>query len=160
MGGGEGIDLTGGPDAPQGSDGTLEAVVAHGLIGSLSVATGSASMLLKAAGRFDAATEQWLVDSIQEQSVLVVEGMKSILEAATQGFLDAATNVCLAAGMLAEVPADRRAPLLEALLRASDVLRQILGALVRGLPPEVVELLDELSASHPVAESVPPAPPA
>jgi hypothetical protein len=163
VGGGHDVDLTGGNGAlgdPTGSDGTLEAVVAHGLIGSLSVATGSASMLLNAAGRFDSATEQWLLDSIQEQSTLVVEGMKSILEAATQGFVDAATNVCLAAGLLNDVPAERRAPLLQALLRASDVLRQILGGLVRGLPPEVIELLDELSASHPVAEPVPPLPPA
>jgi hypothetical protein len=167
VGDGEDVDLTSGSNAPDGpdggpsggsdaSDGTLEAVVAHGLIGSLSVATGSATMLLKASGRFDEETEQWLVDSIQEQSVLVVEGMKSIIDAATQAFVDAATNVCLAAGLLGEVSSDRRAPLLEALLRASDVLRQILGALVRGLSPEVVELLDELSASHPVAEPVRP----
>jgi hypothetical protein len=161
MAGGDDVDLTDGADAPTpaASDGTLEAIVAHGLIGSLSVATGSASMLLKAAGRFDEATERWLLESIQEQSTLVIEGMKSILEAATQGFLDAATNVVLAAGLLGEVPADRRAPLLEALLRASDVLRQILGALVRGLPPEVVEMLDELSAGHAGADAVPPLPP-
>ena len=59
-------------DRATASDGTLEAIVAHGLIGSLSVATGSASMLLKAPGRFDAATEQWLVESIQEQATLVI----------------------------------------------------------------------------------------
>jgi hypothetical protein len=162
--GGDEVDLTGasGDDPTDATepDGTLEAIVAHGLIGSLSVATGSASMLLNASGRFDAATEQWLVDSIQEQATLVIEGMKSILEAATMGFLDAATNVVLAAGLLAEVPSERRGPLLEALLRASEVLRGILGSLVRGLPPEVVELLDELSAGHPSPEAVPPLPPA
>ena len=128
-------------------DGTLEAIVAHGLIGSLAVATGSASMLLRDK-TFDPTTEQWLLDSITEQSALVVEGMKTIIDGATQSFLDAATNVSLAAGSLPSVgPADRR-PILEALLRASDVLRQILGGLVRGLPPEVIEMLDELSASH------------
>jgi hypothetical protein len=169
--GGDELDLTDGLGAPQRpaaqdptapSDGTLEAIVAHGLIGSLSVATGSASMLLKAPGRFDEATDQWLVESIQEQSVLVVEGMKSILEGATQGFVDAATNVVLAAGLLPEVPTERRAHVLEALLRSAEVLRQILGALVRGLPPDVVELLDELSAGHPSpnAPTVPPRPPA
>ena len=157
MDGGE-LDLTGGAPDDGASDGTLEAVVAHGLIGSLAVATGSASMLLKAAGRFDEATEAWLLESIKEQATLVVEGMKTIIETATQGFLDAATNVVLSAGLLDEVEADRRGPLLEALLRSSDVLRQILGALVRGLPPEVVELLDELSAGH-QTDAVPQLPP-
>ena len=134
-------------------DGTLEAIVAHGLIGSLAVATGSASMLLRDK-IFDATTERWLLDSITEQSTLVVEGMKSIVDGATSSFFDAATNVALAAGSLGSVDAAARRPLLEALLRASDVLRQILGGLVRGLPPEVMEMLDELSVSH----SLDPAP--
>jgi hypothetical protein len=128
-------------------DGTLEAIVAHGLIGSLAVATGSASMLLRAR-TYDPTTERWLIDSIAEQSILVVEGMKTILDNATQSFLDAATNVALAAGALQDIQPDDRRPVLEALLRASDVLRQILGGLVRGLPSEVIEMLDELSASH------------
>ena len=128
-------------------DGTLEAIVAHGLIGSLAVATGSASMLLRDK-TFDPTTERWLLDSISEQSILVVEGMRTILDSATQTFLDAATNVALAAGALPAIPAADRRPVLEALLRASDVLRHILGGLVRGLPPEVIEMLDELSASH------------
>jgi hypothetical protein len=161
--GGDEVDLTDGVDVsavavPFGSDGTLEAIVAHGLIGSLSVATGSASMLLKAPGRFDEATDRWLVDSIQEQAVLVVEGMKTILESATQGFVDAATNVVLAAGLLHDVSSERRAHVLEALLRSAEVLRQILGALVRGLPPEVVDLLDELRAEHAAPDIVPPRP--
>ena len=139
--------LRGVDDPSVADDGTLEAIVAHGLIGSLAVATGSASMLLRDK-TFDPTTEQWLLDSITEQSILVVEGMKTILDGTTQSFLDAATNVALAAGSLPNVaPADRRA-VLEALLRASDVLRQILGGLVRGLPPEVILMLDELSASH------------
>ena len=133
--------------SPVAEDGTLEAIVAHGLIGSLAVATGSASMLLRDRS-FDPTTEQWLLDSITEQAILVVEGMKTIFDSATQTFLDAATNVALAAGTLPDVaPADRR-PLLEALLRASDVLRHILGGLVRGLPPEVIEMLDDLASSH------------
>ena len=158
MGAGEGVDLTPDSGAARTADGALEAVVAHGLIGSLAVATGSASMLLKASGRFDDATEAWLVESIQEQSVLVVDGMRSMVGAANQGFQDAATNVALAAGMLTDVPSERRPPLLEALLRASDVLRQILGALVRGLPPEVIDLLDELTAGHQVGTAFPPPP--
>ena len=135
-----------------GDDGTLEAIVAHGLIGSLAVATGSASMLLRDK-TFDPTTEQWLLDSISEQSTLVVEGMKTILDSATQSFLDAATNVSLAAGSLSEIAAADRRPVLEALLRASDVLRGILGGLVRGLPTEVIEMLDELSASHSLGPS-------
>ena len=137
-----------------GDDGTLEAIVAHGLIGSLAVATGSASMLLRDR-TFDPTTEQWLLDSIAEQSPLVVEGMKTILDSATQSFLDAATNVSLAAGTLSEIAAADRRPVLESLLRASDVLRQILGGLVRGLPPEVIEMLDELSASHSLDPAAP-----
>ena len=128
-------------------DGTLEAIVAHGLMGSLAVATGSASMLLRDK-TFDETTEQWLMDSIAEQSALVVEGMKTILDGAIQAFEDAATNVALAAGTLGRVAVEDRRPVLEALLRASDVLRHILGGLVRGLPPEVLEMLDELATSH------------
>ena len=134
-------------------DGTLEAIVAHGLIGSLAVATGSASMLLKDK-TFDPMTERWLLDSISEQATLVVEGMKTILDGATMSFADAATNVALAAGTLPRMSAADRRPVLEALLRASDVLRHILGGLVRGLPPEVIEILDELASSH----SLDPAP--
>ena len=128
-------------------DGTLEAIVAHGLIGSLAVATGSASMLLRDK-TFDPTTEQWLIDSIVEQSALVVEGMKTILDGAMLSFADAATNVALAAGTLGRVPVEDRRPVLEALLRSSDVLRHILGGLVRGLPPEVLEILDDLVTSH------------
>ena len=132
---------------PVADDGTLEAIVAHGLIGSLAVATGSASMLLRDK-TFDPTTEQWLLDSISEQSALVVEGMKTILDGVTSSFVDAATNVSLAAGTLRTIARDQRKPVLEALLRASDVLRNILGGLVRGLPPDVILMLDELSASH------------
>lgn len=128
-------------------DGTLEAIVAHGLIGSLAVATGSASMLLRDK-TFDPTTERWLIDSIAEQSALVVEGMKTILDGAMLSFADAATNVALAAGTLGRVPVEDRRPVLEALLRSSDVLRHILGGLVRGLPPEVLEILDDLVTSH------------
>lgn len=128
-------------------DGTLEAIVAHGLIGSLAVATGSASMLLRDR-TFDPTTERWLLDSISEQSTLVIEGMKTILDSMSVSFADAATNVALAAGTLLRVPAADRRPILEALLRASDVLRNILGGLVRGLPPEVIEILDEIASSH------------
>lgn len=137
-----------GVDTPDvADDGTLAAIVAHGLMGSLAVATGSASMLLKDR-RFDPTTERWLLDSITEQSALVVEGMRTILDTLTPTFLDASTNVALAAGTLASVDAAHRRPVLEALLRASDVLRQILGHLIRGLPPEVIEMLDGLSVSH------------
>jgi hypothetical protein len=132
------------------SDGTLEAIVAHGLIGSLAVATGAASMLLKARRPFDPETEAWLITSISEQSTLVLDGMRTIMGSATPSYVDAATNVALAAGTIAGIDADRRAPVLEVLLRSSDVLRSTLGALVRGLPPEVVEMLDELNASHQV----------
>lgn len=134
-------------------DGTLEAIVAHGLMGSLAVATGSASMLLKDR-TFDSTTELWLLESIAEQSSLVVEGMRTILDRHTASFLDAATNVALAAGLLASLATEHRRPVLEALLRGTDVLRQILGHLIRGLPPEVIEMLDGLSASH----SLDPAP--
>ena len=131
------------------SDGTLEAIVAHGLIGSLAVATGAATMLLEAPGKFDPETEDWLITSISEQSTLVLEGMRTIAQSeVTQRYVDAATNVALAAGTIAAIDPARRAPVLEALLRASDVLRSILGALVRGLPPEVIEVLDHLNATH------------
>ena len=140
-----------GVDTPRvADDGTLEAIVAHGLIGSLAVATGSASMLLRDK-TFDATTEQWLLDSIHEQATLVVEGMRTILDGSTQSFVDAATNVALAAGTVANVPSSERKAVLEALLRASDVLRQVLGGLVRGLPPEVIEMLDGLATSHTLA---------
>jgi hypothetical protein len=139
--------LPGVDDPSVADDGTLEAIVAHGLIGSLAVATGSASMLLRDK-TFDPTTEQWLLESITEQSILVVEGMKTIMDGATQSFFDAATNVALAAGTLPGVEAADRRPILESLLRASDVLRQILGALVRGLPPEVMLALDELTVTH------------
>jgi hypothetical protein len=95
------------------------------------------------------ATEEWLLDSIAEQSILVVEGMRSMLGRTTTSFLDAATKLSLAAGSLRSLPAAARRPVLETLLSASTVLRDILGGLVRGLPQEIVMMLDELSAGHP-----------
>ena len=121
----------------------LEAVVAHGLLNSLAVISGAAATLLEhghAMGEDDVRT---LTTAIDEQSTIFTDGLQVVVRHASDTFADAATAVALAAGVANHVAPDDRSIALEALVRRAGLLRQVLDGLVRGLPDEVLALLDD-----------------
>ncbi len=125
------------------ADRELEAVVAHGLLNSLAVISGSASTILQLGDALSAKDLEALTVAIDEQSTLFMDGLHVLIRSASDAFADAATAVALAAGVATQVDAADRALVLEALLRRSGLIRQALEGLVRGLPPEVLALLGD-----------------
>jgi hypothetical protein len=66
-----------------------------------------------------------------------------VIRHASDTFADAATAVALAAGVANHVSATEREVALQALVRRAGLLRQVLDGLVRGLPDEVLALLED-----------------
>ena len=123
----------------------LEAVVAHGLLNSLAVMSGAAGTLLAYGRELGDADVDALVAAIDSQSCVFTEGLKVLLEHSSVAFADAATAVSLGSGVCGSLSADRREQVLAMLVRRSRELKSALDGLVRGLPPEVLELLDSLN---------------
>lgn len=134
------------------ASGGLEAVVAHGLLNSLAVLSGAAGTLLAYGRDLDERDVEALVAAIDAQSCVFTEGLKVLLEHSTVAFADAATAVALGSGVCGSVTPERRDQVLDMLVRRSRELKSALDGLVRGLPPEVLELLDSL---NPPAVSLP-----
>lgn len=125
----------------------LEAIVAHGLLNSLAVMSGAAGTLLAYGSEMGADDVETLVNAIDAQSCVFTEGLKVLLEHSTVAFADAATAVSLGSGVCGSLPVERRDRVLDMLVRRSRELKSALDGLVRGLPPEVLELLDSLNPS-------------
>ena len=123
----------------------LEAIVAHGLLNSLAVMSGAAGTILQYGSAMDEADVETLVAAIDAQSCVFTEGLKVLLEHASVTFVDAATAVSLGSGVCGRLPSERRDQVLDMLVRRSKELKSALDGLVRGLPPEVLELLDSLN---------------
>ena len=131
----------------------LEAVVAHGLLNSLAVMSGAAGTLLAYGATLADEDVDILVSAIDAQSCVITEGLKVLLEHSSAAFADAATAVSLGSAVCGRLPAERREHVLATLVRRARELKSALDGLVRGLPPEVLELLDSL---NPPAPSVSP----
>jgi hypothetical protein len=129
----------------------LEAVVAHGLLNSLAVLSGAAGTLLAYGSGMSDDDVLTLVTAIDAQSEVFTEGLKVLLAHSTLAFADAATAVSLGSGVCGSLSAERRAAVLDMLVRRSRELKSALDGLVRGLPPEVLELLDSLNPPPPAA---------
>jgi hypothetical protein len=123
----------------------LEAVVAHGLLNSLAVMSGAAGTLLAYGSALGDSDIDTLVAAIDAQSCVFTEGLKVLLEHSSVAFADAATAVSLGSGVCGSLTAERRDQVLNMLVRRSRELKSALDGLVRGLPPEILELLDSLS---------------
>lgn len=121
----------------------LDAVVAHGLLNSLAIISGAASTILQYGSAMDDADLEVLTEAIGEQSSVFTDGLQVLIRSASDTFADAATAVTLAAGVANRVAASDRAMVLEALVSRTGLIRQVLDGLVRGLPPEVLLLLDD-----------------
>ena len=127
----------------------LEAIVAHGLLNSLAVMSGAAGTLLAYGSEMGADDVETLVNAIDAQSCVFTEGLKVLLEHSTVAFADAATAVSLGSAVCGSLSSERRAGVLAMLVRRSRELKSALDGLVRGLPPEVLELLDSLNPPAP-----------
>lgn len=123
----------------------LEAIVAHGLLNSLAVMSGAAGTLLTYGKELGDQDVETLVAAIDSQSCVFTEGLKVLLEHSSIAFADAATAVSLGSGVCGSVSPERRDAVLDMLVRRSRELKSALDGLVRGLPPEVLELLDSLN---------------
>lgn len=121
----------------------LDAVVAHGLLNSLAIISGAASTILQYGSALDDADLKVLTEAIDEQSALFTDGLQVLVRSASDAFADAATAVTLAAGIANRVGAADRTMVLEALTSRTGLIRQVLDGLVRGLPAEVLSLLDD-----------------
>ena len=132
-------------DAPDDGPTDLEAVVAHGLLNSLAVLSGAAATLLQFGAAMDDGDVATLVEAIDAQSCVFTEGLKVLLEHSSLAMADAATAVALGSAVCSSLPGDERDRVLSTLVRRSRELRHVLDGLVRGLPPEVLDLLDSLN---------------
>jgi hypothetical protein len=125
----------------------LEAIVAHGLLNSLAILSGAAGTLLAYGSAMGDGDVETLVSAIDAQSGVFVEGLKVLLEHSSVAFADAATAVSLGSAVCGSLSPERRNAVLTTLVRRSKELKAALDGLVRGLPPEVLELLDSLNPS-------------
>lgn len=121
----------------------LEAVVAHGLLNSLAIISGAAATILEHGDALQEDDIRTLTQAIDDQSTIFTDGLQVVIRHATDTFADAATAVALASGVANHVDRGDRRLALEALVRRTGALRQVLDGLVRGLPEEVVSLLDD-----------------
>ena len=127
----------------------LDAVVAHGLLGSVAVMHAAAQTLQRLGEAVPAEDRTFLLDSMCHQSDLLVEGTDCLSATLGEQIVSSATSVRLAAGTLSaewdRVVGDRRESLLTILERHGDRLKTMLLQLVQGLDPEVILLLDSLA---------------
>ena len=121
----------------------LDAIVAHGLLNSLAVISGAASTILQHGDALAEDDLAVLTAAIDEQSEVFTDGLHILVRHASVAFADAATAIALAAGVADHVGAEDRKLALEAVVRRTGLIRQALAGLVRGLPPEVLSLLDD-----------------
>ena len=133
-----------------GQDPALAAVVAHGLLGSVSVMHAAALTLHRLGDRVPPDDRTFLLDSMCLQSDLLVEGTECLAAELGEEIVSSATSVRLAAGTLAtdwdRVVGDQRSHLLTILDRHGDRLKTMLLQLVQGLDPAAILLLDSLAA--------------
>jgi len=133
-------------------DGTLAAVVAHGLLSSVAVTHAAALTLRRVGERMDVADRIELLDAMSLQSDLLVEATTCFGHDTSHEIVGSATVVRLAARTLLDnwdvVGGETRGELLAALDRHGDRLKALLLSVVRGLDAEAIELLDSLAADH------------
>ena len=127
-----------------GDDVELSAIVAHGLLNTLAVLSGSAATLRQFGARLSDEQRESMTAALVSHAELFTEGLDVLLRHCSDAFADAAWIVESIGRRFRAAMGDDRAVMLERLDVSATVLRNGLQALVRGLPPETVELLDSL----------------
>lgn len=121
----------------------LDAIIAHGLLNSLAIISGAAATVLQYGPALGEDDVRVLIAAIDEQSAVFTDGLQVLVRHASDTFADAATAIALAAGVADRLDPDDRPIALEALVTRAGVMRQMLDGLVRGLPAEILSLLDD-----------------
>ena len=121
----------------------LDAIVAHGLLNSLAIISGAAATILQYGPALGEDDVRVLTAAIDEQSAVFTDGLQVLVRHASDAFADAATAIALAAGVADHLDPEDRVIALQSLVNRSGMLRQVLDGLVRGLPAEVLSLLDD-----------------
>ena len=132
-------------------DREMAAVVAHGLINTLSVITGSAATICHYRERLSAAEVTALLDGMSSNIRLFEDVLSTILTECSEAFAAAATTLSLAARSFHSVALVDRQGVLEAIVDRADVLHAGLSSVVRGLSPETAAALDELREARRLA---------
>jgi hypothetical protein len=125
-------------------DRDLSGVVAHGLLNTIAVISGSAHTLLQLGDRIPDGDREILVGTLAQSAELFGDGMQVLLRHCSDPFGDAATAITLLGRAIHSVPADELPQLLDGIVVRARTVRVGLEALVRGLPAEVLDLLDSL----------------
>ena len=131
------------------SERDLAAVVAHGLLNTAAVISGSAHTLRFYGERLSSDDRMAMMTALSTHSALLDEGLRVLLEHCSDPFGDAATVVALTVHTIAEVSPRDLPFVLDGLIDRIQVLTTGLQALVRGLRPEVVALLESLPREGP-----------
>ena len=127
-----------------GDDLELSAIVAHGLLNTLAVLSGSAATIREFGARLSDEQRESMTAALVSHAELFTEGLDVLLRHCSDANADAAWIVESIGRRLRAAMPDDQAVMLERLDVSTTVLRNGLQALVRGLPPETVELLDSL----------------
>lgn len=122
----------------------LAAVVAHGLLNTTAVLASSAHTLRSHADRLTDDDRLLLTTALVTHSALLAEGLNVLLHHCSDQFGDAATVIALTASTIAAVPDADLPMVLDGIVNRVKILSTGLEALVRGLPHEVLALLDSL----------------
>lgn len=129
------------PEADQQRE--LDAIIAHGLLNSLAIISGAAATVLQYGSALGEDDIRVLIAAIDEQSAVFTDGLQVLVRHGSDVFADAATAIALAAGVADRLDPGDRPIALEALVNRAGALRQVLQGLARGLPAEVLSLLDD-----------------
>jgi hypothetical protein len=121
----------------------LAAVVAHGLLSTAAVLAGAAHGLLHPE-RLTAEVREELIETLTDHAATFDEGLRVLVRHCSDAFGDAATTIALTAGTVRQLPDEDLPSVLHGIVDGIKILRIGLEALIRGLPPDVVSLLDSL----------------
>ena len=125
-------------------DRAAAAVIAHGLLNTLTAVSGSASTLRRYGRRLGEVDHEVLLASIVDNSAVFIDGLQAILESCSDPFGDAATTLALAARTIRSVPDADLPGVLDGIIARASVLEMGLAAMVRGIPAARLRYLDEL----------------
>ena len=122
----------------------LSAIVAHGLLNTLAVISGSAATIQQFGATMSADQHEDMTAALVSHSELFTEGLDVLLRHCSEAFADAAWIVESIGRRFRLAAPDDRQVMLERLATETAVLRSGLQSLVRGLPPDTIDLLDSL----------------
>jgi hypothetical protein len=126
------------------SDREMAAVIAHGLMNTLAAVAGAARTIRRYGPRLTETDRDELLSTIVDHAAVFSDGLGAILRHCSDAFGDAATAMALAARTVRVLPEDELDHVLDGLIAHCSVLELGLSAMVRGLPSEVLDFLNEL----------------